>query len=143
MGCHILDPVFGSLALTSPRSVRSDGGAPNADNWGLDSQVDYTFPGTKYTTDTLVLHWYDGSSRPPAEVKALIGKRPLQDQGSIYIGEKGVLYSPYIGAPCSCRPRSSPGRDQEAGRRRPLHPVRRGAAGATARPRPRSTIPAR
>ena len=49
MGCHILDPVFGSLALTAPRSVRSEGGAPNADNWGLDSQVSYTFPGTKYT----------------------------------------------------------------------------------------------
>jgi predicted dehydrogenase len=99
MGCHILDPVFGSLALTSPRSVRSHGGAPNADNWGLDSQVDYTFPGTKYTADTLVLHWYDGSSRPPAEIKALIGKRSLQDQGSIYIGEKGVLYAPYFSAP--------------------------------------------
>ena len=35
MGCHILDPVFTSLALTSPRTVRSTGGAANADNWGL------------------------------------------------------------------------------------------------------------
>jgi hypothetical protein len=95
MGCHILDPVFTSLALTSPRSVRSNGGAPNADNWGLDSQVDYTFPGTKYTADTLTLHWYDGDRRPPADVKALLGKRSLSDQGSIYIGEKGVLYAPY------------------------------------------------
>ncbi len=65
MGCHILDPVFMSLALTSPRSVRSEGGAPNADNWGLDSQVDYTFPGTKHTTETFILHWYDGDRRPP------------------------------------------------------------------------------
>ena len=51
MGCHILDPVFMALALTSPRSVRSNGGAPNADNWGLDSQVDYTFPATRYTAE--------------------------------------------------------------------------------------------
>jgi hypothetical protein len=28
-----------------------------------------------------------------------IGNRKLSDQGSIYIGEKGVLYSPYIAAP--------------------------------------------
>ncbi|MDB5348841.1 MAG: hypothetical protein JWN86_88 [Planctomycetota bacterium] len=99
MGCHILDPVFGSLALTAPTSVRSVGGAPNADSWGLDSQVRYIFPSTAYTAETLTLHWYDGDKRPPTEVKALIGERPLSDQGSIYIGEKGVLYSPYIDAP--------------------------------------------
>ncbi len=99
MGCHILDPVFGSLALVSPQAVRSEGGAPNADNWGLDSKVIYTFPGTKYTSSPLVLHWYDGDARPPAEIKALIGKRRLQDQGSIYIGEKGILYAPYFDDP--------------------------------------------
>jgi predicted dehydrogenase len=99
MGCHILDPVFGSLALTSPRSVRSEGGAPNADNWGLDSHVIYTFPGTKHTAATLTLNWYDGDRRPPAEVTALIGKRDLQDQGSIYIGGEGILYAPYFEDP--------------------------------------------
>jgi predicted dehydrogenase len=99
MGCHILDPVFASLALTAPKSVRSDGGEPNADCWGLDSQVLYTFPGTKYTTDTVTLTWYDGDKRPSAEVRDLLGKRALSDQGSIYIGTEGVLYSPYIDWP--------------------------------------------
>jgi predicted dehydrogenase len=99
MGCHILDPVFGALALTAPQSVHSEGGAPNAHNWGLHSRVRYVFPGTQYTTDPVTLTWYDGNRRPPAEVKALIGKGPLQDQGSIYIGTEGVLYSPYIAAP--------------------------------------------
>jgi predicted dehydrogenase len=96
MGCHILDPVFTSLALTAPKSVRSEGGAPNTDSWGLDSQVRYVFPGTAYTTAACTLTWYDGSRRPPAEVKNLLGKKALNDQGSIYIGTKGVLYSPYI-----------------------------------------------
>jgi predicted dehydrogenase len=95
MGCHILDPVFTSLALTSPRSVLSTGGAPNAHNWGLDSQVRYLFPGTKYTTETLSLTWYDGNKRPPANVQALVGGK-VSGQGSIYIGTEGVLYSPYI-----------------------------------------------
>ena len=99
MGCHILDPVFGSLALTSPKSVRSVGGAANPDNWGLDSEVHYTFPGTAFTTDAPTLTWYDGAKRPPDSVKALIGDRPLLDQGSIYIGTDGILYSPYIDAP--------------------------------------------
>jgi predicted dehydrogenase len=99
MGCHILDPVFTSLALPYAKSVRSEGGAPNADSWGLDSHVRYTFPGSKFTTETLILHWYDGDKRPPAEVKALIGKRGLSGQGSIYIGTDGILYSPYIDTP--------------------------------------------
>jgi predicted dehydrogenase len=99
MGCHILDPVFTSLALTAPRSIRSEGGAPIAGNWGLDSQVRYVFPGTSYTTDSLSLYWYDGDKRPPEDVKTRIGKRSLADQGSIYIGTEGVLYAPYIDAP--------------------------------------------
>jgi predicted dehydrogenase len=99
MGCHILDPVFTALALTSPRSVRSEGGAPNADSWGLDSQVQYVFPGTKFAADPLTLYWYDGDMRPPMKVQGLLGKRRLSDQGSIYIGSEGVLYSPYIAAP--------------------------------------------
>jgi predicted dehydrogenase len=96
MGCHILDPVYGALALTAPTSVKSEGGQPNDDSWGLDSQVRFEFPATKYTTDKLTLTWYDGDKRPPAEVQALVGKGPLSDQGSIYIGVDGVLYSPYI-----------------------------------------------
>jgi predicted dehydrogenase len=99
MGCHILDPVYTSLALTAPTSIRSDGGAPNGGNWGLDSKVRYIFPGTKYTTETLTLFWYDGDQRPPDEIKSLIGKRQLSDQGSIFIGDQGVLYAPYIDPP--------------------------------------------
>ena len=99
MGCHILDPVYAALSLTSPLSVRAESGAPNATNWGLDCQVQYTFPGTKVTGDRLTLTWYDGTARPPANIRAQIGKRNLSDQGSIYLGSDGVLYSPYIAMP--------------------------------------------
>ena len=77
MGCHILDPVFTALELTSPLLIRSDGGATNADNWGLDSSVQYVFPGSSHTTGALTLCWYDGNARPKSDVKALIGKTPL------------------------------------------------------------------
>jgi hypothetical protein len=60
--------------------------------------------------------WYNGGQRPPAAVQELVplpaegqrrdgrrrGDQPaerLTDQGSIYIGTDGVLYSPYIAAP--------------------------------------------
>jgi predicted dehydrogenase len=99
MGCHILDPVFTSLALAAPRSIRSTGGAPIGANWGLDSEVHYTFPGTSYATDPLSLTWYDGNKRPPDSVKKLIGERSLSDQGSIYVGTEGVMYAPYIVPP--------------------------------------------
>jgi predicted dehydrogenase len=99
MGCHILDPVFTSLALTAPKSVVSEGGEPNGESWGLDSQVRYDFPATKYTTEGFSLTWYDGDRKPPAEVTHWIGNLPLHDQGSIYIGENGILYSRYIDVP--------------------------------------------
>lgn len=100
MGCHILDPVYSSLALTAPKSVRSETSeAPNAHNWSLNVHVKYVFPGTKYTTETLALHWYNGSERPPEEVRALLEGRKVSDQGSIYVGTDGVMYSPYIAMP--------------------------------------------
>jgi predicted dehydrogenase len=100
MGCHILDPVYGSLALTAPKSIRSEiEEAPNADNWSLNVHVTYGFPGTKYTTESLTLHWYNGKERPPAEVQGLLEGRKLSDQGSIYLGTDGVMYSPYVAMP--------------------------------------------
>ncbi|MFM7096282.1 MAG: Gfo/Idh/MocA family protein [Gemmataceae bacterium] len=99
MGCHILDPVFSSVAFTYPSSVICLQGGACPDSWGLDNQVRYTFPGTKFTTDTVTLNWFDGSLRPGKEVQALLGDRKITDQGSIYIGTTGVLYSPYIGPP--------------------------------------------
>ncbi|HKB05722.1 MAG TPA: Gfo/Idh/MocA family oxidoreductase [Gemmataceae bacterium] len=98
MGCHILDPVFGALALTAPTLVRSEGDAPNEDSWGLNTLVKYTFPGTKFTDNPVSLTWYNGELRPPADVAGQVGGK-LSGQGSIYIGTEGVMYSPYIGFP--------------------------------------------
>jgi predicted dehydrogenase len=98
MGCHILDPVFNSLGVTFAKSITSVGGKPNETNWGLNAQVEYIFPGSEFTTEEVKVTWYDGNRRPPAEVQKLINAK-LSDQGSIYIGTKGVLFSPYIAAP--------------------------------------------
>lgn len=96
MGCHILDPVFAALGVGNPSSIRSEiAVAPNAYNWSLDVQVKYVFPGSKHTTDTVSLTWYNGKVRPPKEVVELIGSHKLDGQGSILVGTAGVMYSPY------------------------------------------------
>ncbi len=77
MGCHILDPVFGAIGVGNPLSIRSELPGPNDYNWSLDVQVKYVFPGTKFTTDTVALTWYNGKARPPKEVVEHIGKLPL------------------------------------------------------------------
>jgi predicted dehydrogenase len=97
MGCHIYDPVCNALQLTTPLSVRSEGPAPNAWNWAVNSIVHYVFLGTPYTADkTVAVTWYDGDERPPKEVQALLEGDKLPGQGSIFIGTKGVMLLPHI-----------------------------------------------
>ena len=109
MGCHIYDPVFKSLALTAPLSVRSEGPAPNDHSWATDAIIHYVFPGTQFTEGkTVRVTWYDGDQRPPKEIQELVkvpsrdpDARPwrLTDQGSIVIGTKGVLLIPHVDRP--------------------------------------------
>ncbi|MBL9204674.1 MAG: Gfo/Idh/MocA family oxidoreductase [Opitutaceae bacterium] len=112
MGCHIFDPVFEALALTSPLSLRSEGPAPDAWNWPINARIHYVFPGTPYTEGKMVpVTWYDGDERPPAEVLALVeGAKTSEqkrtgravdglDQGSIIIGTKGSLHVPHVDTP--------------------------------------------
>ena len=114
MGCHIFDPVFEALALTTPLSLRSEGPAPDKWNWAINAKIHYVFPGTRFTADkTVPLTWYDGDERPPAEIQALVApSKPaepaanskkssgsLLDQGSIVIGTEGVLHVPHIAMP--------------------------------------------
>jgi hypothetical protein len=100
IGCHILDPVFGALALSAPSTIRSEGPAPNEESWALNSIIHYVFPATKFTEGkTLPLTWYDGDARPPQEVQALAGDRKLPGQGSLFIGTKGLMLLPHVGMP--------------------------------------------
>ncbi len=112
MGCHIFDPVFAALALTAPLSLRSDGPAPDAWNWSINAVIRYVFPGTAFTAESTVpITWYDGDERPPAEIRELVAEPDLKaiakknsggdadDQGSIFIGTKGVMHLPHVATP--------------------------------------------
>jgi predicted dehydrogenase len=100
MGCHIYDPVFEALALTSPLSVRSEGPAPTRHNWANNAIIHYVFPGTRFTEGkTVNVTWYDGDERPPRNVQQLLGATKIPDQGSIIIGARGVLLVPHVSRP--------------------------------------------
>jgi len=100
MGCHIYDPVFSALKLTAPISVRSEGPAPSQHSWAINAIVKYVFPGNDLTEDkTVRVTWYDGDSKPPKEIQTLIGEHKLPEQGSIFIGTKGVMLLEHVGKP--------------------------------------------
>ena len=100
MGCHIFDPVFNSIGLTAPISVRSEGPAPNQWNWALDSLIHYVFPGTTHTAEkTVNVTWYDGAQKPPPNVLALLEGDELPDIGSILVGTEGALVIPHVNRP--------------------------------------------
>ena len=63
----------------------------------MDSKIHYVFPGTKFTAEkTLPVTWYDGASKPPAEVIKLLEGDELPAIGSIFIGTEGVMVLPHI-----------------------------------------------
>jgi hypothetical protein len=62
--------------------------------------IHYVFPGTAYTDGkTVKVTWYDGDAQPPADVLALLGETKKPEQGSIFIGTKGVLVLPHVDKP--------------------------------------------
>ena len=100
MGCHIIDPVVWSCELGAPTKVWSDGPSPNGEtfpNWGI---INYEFAGTKHTDgESFQMTWYDGGKKPAEELARLPDREKLPDNGSLFIGEKGVLLCPHGGSP--------------------------------------------
>ncbi len=99
MGCHMFSGWFRALALTNPLSVTSGGPAPSAHSWAVNGRVEYIFPGTQYTDGkTVKVTWHDGKFTIPPDIAAQVDNK-VPDQGSIYIGEGGVLVAPHMSSP--------------------------------------------
>ena len=100
-GCHILDPVFGALALTAPTSIRAVAPPINREVWTKSSTVSYEFPSTQYTAGpVLKLTWYDGDGNLPSlKALGLSSETKLPSSGSVLLGEKGTLLVPHVAMP--------------------------------------------
>ena len=86
--------------MTAPLSVRSEGPAPTRYNWAVNTVIHYSFPGTQFTEGkTVAVTWYDGDERPPKEIQALVGPKPIPGQGSIFIGTKGTMLLAHVAPP--------------------------------------------
>jgi hypothetical protein len=100
MGCHIYDPPFTALELTSPMSLESEGPPPSEHSWSTNAVVHYVFPATKYSEGkTVPVTWTDGDGRPPKEIQALVENRRLPLEGSIMIGTEGAMLLPHTAMP--------------------------------------------
>lgn len=101
-GCHILDPVFKSLKLTSPNKLTAIAPPLKPESWTDQATVRYEFPGTEYTLGpTLSVTWYDavGALPPREKLTHLPPDYVLPRAGSVLVGEKGSLVIPHVAMP--------------------------------------------
>lgn len=99
--CHILDPVFMALELTSPTAIEADAPPLNKDTWAPRSKVEYQFPGTPRTAgESITVTWYDGKDhKPDREGLGLPDDFELPHAGSVLVGEKGTIVLPHWAMP--------------------------------------------
>ncbi len=99
-GCHILDPVFGALGISSPISILAQNDGTTSEVWPGPETLTYEFPGNdRIQGPTLKLVWRDGGLKPPRELAQLPDGVELPGAGSLFIGEGGVMILPHVGKP--------------------------------------------
>ena len=99
MGGHMMDVVFTALELTWPQWVMSYRSPPFEETYSPNNKVVCHFPGTKYTAGEIDYFWYDTG---PVDAKSswpIDQKKGLPGDGSMFVGEKGHLFLPHVGAP--------------------------------------------
>lgn len=97
MGVHIFDTPYAALKLKAPIWAKTSCRQPTGVGHPERNKVEYEFPGTKYTTEKLMWTWYDGRMAPPniRQFKLPIGVK-LPGQGSLFVGEGGIMILPHI-----------------------------------------------
>ena len=99
-GCHILDPVFGALDLTAPKSISAENGGTTLEVWPGPETISYVFPGTKFSAGSEIrVVWRDGGLKPPRDLGQLPDGVELPNAGSLFIGEEGTMVLPHVGMP--------------------------------------------
>ncbi len=99
-GCHILDPVFTALGITSPISIVAENGGTTSEVWPGPETVTFEFAGNdRIEGPTLKVVWRDGGLKPPRELAQMPDGVELPGAGSLFIGEGGVMILPHVGKP--------------------------------------------
>jgi len=99
-GCHMLDPIFSALGLGAPISVIAESSGLHPETWSASQTVRYTFPGTPLTAGpTIAVTWYDGGRQPDVALARLPSGMSLPRDGSLMVGELGVILLPQVSPP--------------------------------------------
>jgi len=93
MGCHIIDPVFWALKLTSPSTIEAEGPSVHAETAPKWCIIRYEFP-ARDKLPAVKLTWYDGGKLPPAELAEGV---KLPANGALFVGDRGKLLVPHGG----------------------------------------------
>tara|TARA_B100000963_G_scaffold123438_1_gene107692 strand:+ start:13412 stop:14755 length:1344 start_codon:yes stop_codon:yes gene_type:complete len=97
MGVHIFDTPYNALALDVPLTIKNKCRKPNGYGFPVNNSVEYTFPATPFTANTLKWIWSDGPGAPSSNKELKLPKRDkLPLQGAMFIGEKGRLLLPHF-----------------------------------------------
>jgi predicted dehydrogenase len=100
MGVHIFDTPYRALKLTAPKWVINRCRPPTGFGHPESNEVEYLFPGTQYTTDTLSWIWTDGSLAPPKNHGwDLPENYKLPAQAAMFEGEEGLMILPHVEGP--------------------------------------------
>ncbi|QDU95200.1 Gfo/Idh/MocA family oxidoreductase [Lignipirellula cremea] len=100
MGVHIFDTPYAALELTAPKWAKTTCRPPTGYGHPERNLVEYEFPGTKHTTDSMSWKWYDGSFAPPkSDELDLPADLKLPSQGSLFVGEGGYMLLPHVSEP--------------------------------------------
>ena len=96
MGVHIFDTPYAALKLTAPKWAKTTCRKPTGVGHPEKNIVEYEFPGTEFTTDSMTWTWYDGGYAPPKNLELPQGLK-LPGQGSLFLGENGQMLLPHVG----------------------------------------------
>lgn len=90
MGCHIIDTAYWGLELDAPLAVEAESSGVNDETAPKWSIVRYEFP-ARGARPAVKLTWYDGGKQPSRELTELAAGEKLNDNGSLFIGDRGKL----------------------------------------------------
>ena len=90
MACHVCDIAFWALDLKDPSAIACEVSGLHKETGPLWSKIVWEFP-ARGNRPPVKLRWYDGGKKPP---KKLVEGEEMPGNGSLFIGDKGKLYSP-------------------------------------------------
>jgi predicted dehydrogenase len=95
MGCYSFDTIFRVLKLEAPTSVEASSTERYADTFPRASIIHFDFP-ARGDLPPVKLTWYDGGLKSPRP-EGLSVDRELEDEGLLFIGDKGSILCGFNG----------------------------------------------